>query len=156
MSVEDFPQLPKSDYMDIALQMIKENNFEESDYASLIYLIAEGHEFMSWLSKALSRPFADDVEGLYRDFEALLMARDYLSNQYARAVSLYRASKKRFLPASGTTVDKESFRDFKTSPYKFYETALEEKIKTLDNRCTAAKQQQRLMEEAMKRSLMIL
>lgn len=147
------PKLPTITDKEIIKDMIIKNDLDMDRYVNLIALVNEGETFMEWLKKLLSEPFSDDPDGLYRDYEALLMARDYLATQSARAKAMYRASKRRFKPSGGTAIDKEADIDYYASPYKFYEYALEERIKTLDNRCTAAKQQQRIIEEALKRNL---
>lgn len=155
MTDRHFPTPPEITDLKIIKDMIVQNGLDMERYINLINLVQEGEAFMEWLKKKLTERFSDDLDGLYRDYEALLMARDYLTTQAARSVALYRASKKRFKPSNGTAVDKEADIDHYASPYKFYEYALEERIKTLDNRCTAAKQQQRIMEEALKRNLIV-
>jgi hypothetical protein len=148
-----FPTPPDITDLQIIKDMIIKNDLDMTNYITLINLVQDGEAFMGWLRNKFTERFSDDFEGLYRDYESLLMARDWLTTQAARAVALYRACKKGFKPSGGTAVDKEAEIDFKASPFKFYEYALEERIKTLDNRCTAAKQQQRIMEEAIKRNL---
>ena len=148
----DLPIPPTSD-LEIITEMIRQNGLDPMDYTSLLSMIKESNDFMSSLQRMLRKPFSDDPDGLYHDYQSLLMGRDYLATMYARAKANYRISKKRFLNEKGTVIDKESSQDHGCAPYSFWEIALEERIKTLDNRCTAAKQQQRIIEEAMKRNL---
>ena len=155
MTNRNFPTLPAITDLQIIKDIIISNNLDMDRYISLISLVQEAESFMEWLKKKFSTPFSDDMTGLYLDYEELLRSRDYLTTLSARATALYRASKRRFKPSAGTAIDKEAEMEFQASPYKFYEYALEERIKTLDNRCTAAKQQQRILEEALKRNLIV-
>lgn len=154
--MDEFPTIPKINDLDIIKAIIRENGLDPVNYVSLINLVKDEatQNFMAWLQDKMTQPFSDDPDGLYHDYEALLRARDFLTTQSARATAQYRAAKKRFLPRSGTVVDKEAIQDHDTAPYKYYEMALLERIKTLDNRCTAAKQQQRIIEEGLKRGLL--
>lgn len=149
----DFPNIPPNHDMKVAKDLIKATGIDLDKYISLLNMLNESNEFMTWLRLKLAEPFADDPDALYRDVETLLRCRDYLCTLKAQSTAYYRIAKKSFSPKTGTAYDKLTEKEAGSAPYKFYEGALDDRIKTLDNRCTAAKQQQRIIEEAIKRNL---
>lgn len=153
IKVKDELRIPEKSDLDIIKDLIRDRDLEIESYGSLILMIRESEDFMQQLRKKLRESFTDNPTTIYYDYEFLLRCRDYLATQSAKATALYRSCKKGFKPKSGTIVDKELEVDHAAAPYKFYSLALDERIKSLDNRCTAAKQQQRVMEEAIKRNL---
>lgn len=139
---------------DYVTEIINDNNLSPLDYSTLLDIIESTDIFMEKLRSRLREPFSEDMDSLYSEIEFLIISRDYLATHSSMATSLYRASRGKFIPMlKGSAIEKEGIRDMLSSPYKFYANALEERIKTLDNRCTAGKQQQRIMYEAMRKNL---